>query len=151
MTNEAKSDGVARRDVLLGAAGAAAAAVIPASSTGAFAQDSTVSGIVLEDTSGACVRRLNVSGGPRTKVAMTIGGRAPIEMMRRTMPDPFVEEVFARNEATKKPWIKAELSSHMWTARLPGDLPPGTHRVVVEAITEYGDAVSGRIALEVTG
>lgn len=90
-------------------------------------------------------------GGPRTKVAMTIGGRAPIEMTRQTMPDPFVEEVFARNEATKKPWIKAELSSHMWVARLPADLPPGTHRVVVEAITEYGDAVSGRIALEVTG
>jgi methionine-rich copper-binding protein CopC len=90
-------------------------------------------------------------GGPRTKVAMTIGGRAPIEMTRQTMPDPFVEEVFARNEATKKPWIKAELSSHMWVARLPADLLPGTHRVVVEAITEYGDAVSGRIALEVTG
>ena len=66
------------------------------------------------------------------------------------MPDPFVEEVFARNEATKKPWVKAD-SSHIWTARLPGDLAPGTYRVVVEAATEYGDPVSGRIALEVTG
>ena len=90
-------------------------------------------------------------GGPKTMVAMRIGDRAPIEMVRKTMPDPFVEEVFARNEATKKPWIKAEPSSHMWTARLPADLPPGTHRVVVEAVTEYGDRVSGRIALEVTG
>jgi C terminal of Calcineurin-like phosphoesterase/N terminal of Calcineurin-like phosphoesterase/Calcineurin-like phosphoesterase len=89
--------------------------------------------------------------GPKTKVAMMIGDRAPIAMIRQTMPDPFVEEVFARNEATKKAWIKAELSSHMWMARLPADLPPGAHRVVVEAITEYGDLVSGRIALEVTG
>jgi hypothetical protein len=72
-------------------------------------------------------------------------------MTRQAMPDPFVEEVFARNEATKKPWINAELSSHMWTARLPADLPPGAHRIVVDAVTEYGDSVSGRLALEVTG
>jgi hypothetical protein len=89
-------------------------------------------------------------GGPKTKVAMRIGDRAAIAMTRQTMPDPFVAEVFARNEATKKFWIKAELSSHMWTARLPADLAPGTHRVVVEAVTEYGDVVSGRIALEIT-
>jgi methionine-rich copper-binding protein CopC len=37
----------------------------------------------------------------------------------------------------------------MWTARLPADLASGTHRVVVEAVTEYGDVVSGRIALEI--
>ncbi|WP_158815794.1 calcineurin-like phosphoesterase family protein [Methylocapsa sp. S129] len=90
-------------------------------------------------------------GGPKTKVAMRIGDRAPIAMARQTMPDPFVEEVFARNEATKKSWIKAEPSSHMWTARLPADLTPGTHRIIVEAITEYGDAVNGRIALEIVG
>jgi C terminal of Calcineurin-like phosphoesterase/N terminal of Calcineurin-like phosphoesterase/Calcineurin-like phosphoesterase len=90
-------------------------------------------------------------GGPKTKVALKIGDRAPIEMTRKRMPDPFVEEVFTRNEVTKKFWIKAEPSSHIWTARLPADLPSGTHRVVVDAVTEYGDAVSGRIALEITG
>ncbi|HXW20176.1 MAG TPA: calcineurin-like phosphoesterase C-terminal domain-containing protein, partial [Roseiarcus sp.] len=89
--------------------------------------------------------------GPKTKVAMTIGDRGPIEMVRRRMPDPFVREVFARNEATKKPWVKAEPSSHIWTARLPNDLGAGTHSVTVAAITEYGDKVHGRIALEVTG
>ena len=72
-------------------------------------------------------------------------------MTRRSTPDPFVREVFARNEATKKPWVKAEPCSHVWTARLPADLPAGTHRLVVEAIGEYGDVVTGRIALEVTG
>ena len=74
-----------------------------------------------------------------------------MEMTRKVVADPFVEEVFARNEATKKPWVKAEPSSHVWMARLPADLPAGTHRVVVDAVTEYGDAVSGRLALEVTG
>jgi hypothetical protein len=90
-------------------------------------------------------------GGPKTRVTMRIGGRAPIEMTRRAAPDPFVAEVYARNEATKKAWVKAEVSSHLWTARLPADLPPGAHRVVVEATNEYGDVVTGRIALEVTG
>jgi len=90
-------------------------------------------------------------GGPKTKVAMRIGDRGPIEMTRQARPDPFVEEVFARNEATKKSWVKAEISSHVWTARLPADLAVGAHRVIVEAITEYGDVVTGRLALEVTG
>jgi hypothetical protein len=90
-------------------------------------------------------------GGPKTKVLLTIGERTPIAMKRVRMPDPFVDEVFARNEASKKPWIKAEPSSHIWTARLPADLPAGTHRATVEAVTEYGETVRGRIALEVTG
>jgi hypothetical protein len=89
-------------------------------------------------------------GGPRTKVALKIGERAPIAMNRVRTPDPFVEEVFTRNEAVKKPWVKAEPSSHIWTVRLPADLPAGTHCGTVEATTEYGDKVYGRIALEVT-
>jgi hypothetical protein len=90
-------------------------------------------------------------GGPKTKVVMHIGERAPIEMTRHAAPDPFVQEVFARNEATKKPWVKAETCSHLWTARLPADLAVGAHRVVVEAVTEYGDVATGALALEVTG
>ena len=90
-------------------------------------------------------------GGERTKVKMVIGDRAPIEMTRSSRPDPFVQEVFARNEATKKAWVSADNSSHIWTARLPGDLAPGTYRVVVEASGEYGQRLSGRLALEVTG
>ena len=66
-------------------------------------------------------------------------------------PDPFVEEVFARHEATKKPWVKADNSSHIWTARLPADLAPGALSGVVEAVGEYGQPLSGRLALEVTG
>jgi hypothetical protein len=90
-------------------------------------------------------------GGEKTKVKMIIGDRPPIEMTRRTRPDPFVQEVFARNEATKKPWVNAENSSHIWTARLPGDLAPGTYPLVVEAAGEYGQPLTGRLALEVTG
>lgn len=103
-------------------------------------------------TLGAASLVANVfDGGPKTKVTMRVGNRAPIEMTRKTMSDPFVAEVFARNEIVKKPWIKAELSSHIWTARLPLNLDIGAHRIVVEATTEYGDLVAGRLALEVTG
>ena len=90
-------------------------------------------------------------GGPKTKVTLSIGGRAPIEMTQRAMPDPFVEDLYARHRETKKPWVKAEVSSHIWAARLPHDLAPGAHAITVEAKTEYGDVVSGRMALEVTG
>ena len=90
-------------------------------------------------------------GGDKTKVKMVIGDRAPIEMIRTARPDPFVEEVFARNEATRKAWARADISSHIWTARLPGDLAPGTYPVVVEALGEYGQPLTGRLALEVTG
>ena len=90
-------------------------------------------------------------GGPKTKVTVRIGARAPVEMKPSAIPDPFVTDLYARNEATKKPWIKAEGSSHIWVAHLPHDLEPGAHRVVVEATTEYGDVVSARLALEVTG
>jgi 3',5'-cyclic AMP phosphodiesterase CpdA len=101
---------------------------------------------------GAATLVANVfDGGPNTKVTMRIGKRVAVDMTRATTPDPFVEDLFARNEAVKKPWVKAEPSSHIWTAKLPVDLAAGAHLVVVDAVTEYGDAVSGRIALEVTG
>ncbi len=90
-------------------------------------------------------------GGPRTSVEYRIAGRAPVPMERVTRPDPFVEEVFARNEATKKPWVKAELSSHIWSARLPGDLEAGTHCIAVRAIDEYGREHRDHLIVEVTG
>ena len=90
-------------------------------------------------------------GGPKTKAAMTIGDRPPIALARVAMADPFVDELYTRNRAATKAWVKAERSSHIWTARLPADLGAGTHRVVVEATTEYGETVSGRVALEIVG
>ena len=90
-------------------------------------------------------------GGPRTKVTVRIGSGEPIEMTRKPMPDPFVEDVFTRNDAVKKPWVKAEPSSHVWVARVPPRLGAGTHRLEVVAVTEYGDTVRGTAALEIVG
>ncbi len=90
-------------------------------------------------------------GGPKTIVTMRVGSGEPIAMSRKARPDPFVEDVFDRNEAVKKPWIKAEVSSHVWTARLPATLPAGTHRITVTAVNEYGSSLGGTAALEVIG
>ncbi len=89
-------------------------------------------------------------GGPRTLVEYRIGGRAPVKMQRVVRPDPFVQEVFARNEATKKPWVRAEPSSHIWSARLPGDLETGTHCVAVRVIDEYGREHRDHLIVELT-
>ena len=90
-------------------------------------------------------------GGPRTRVTLRIGNGPPIAMGRVRRPDPFVEAVYARNAATKKPWVKAEPSSHIWTARLPAALPPGTHRADVAVVDEYGRDRHDSILIEVVG
>jgi hypothetical protein len=72
-------------------------------------------------------------------------------MERQRRPDPFVKEVFARNQATKKPWVKAELCSHLWVAHLPADLEAGTHCIRVRVTDEYGREHHDHLVLEVTG
>jgi hypothetical protein len=90
-------------------------------------------------------------GGPRTRVTCEIGRRAPIAMSRVLRPDPFLQEEYARNEATKKPWVKAEASSHVFVARLPPDLAVGTHTIRVRAVDEYGREHRDHLVVEVTG
>jgi 3',5'-cyclic AMP phosphodiesterase CpdA len=89
-------------------------------------------------------------GGPRTSAEYRIGKRNPVMMERVTQPDPFVAEEFARNEATKKPWVKAEPCSHLWVARLPPDLDIGTHCIAVRVTDEYGREHRDHLVLEVT-
>jgi hypothetical protein len=72
-------------------------------------------------------------------------------MERTRRPDPFVGEVFLRYPEAKKPWVKAEPSSHIWVARLGGDIPAGSHRITVEVWDEYGRPFSSGMVLEVTG
>jgi C terminal of Calcineurin-like phosphoesterase len=89
-------------------------------------------------------------GGPRTKVELALGSAQPFPMMPERRPDPLVQELFARNEGTKKPWVKAEASSHIWTARLPHDLKPGTHTLAVLVRDEYGRSYSEHAVMEIT-
>ncbi len=77
-------------------------------------------------------------------------GGAPLPMQRTVRLDPFVEEVYARNEATKKPWVKPTPSSHIWQVGLPVTLGAGMHRLEVLATDEHGRAHVATMVLEVT-
>jgi hypothetical protein len=107
---------------------------------------------IFADTLHATEVIVNVfDGGPRTKVELAVGSAQPIPMTPERRPDPLAQELFARNEATKKPWVKAEVSSHIWTSRLPGDLKPGTHTLTVLVRDEYGRSYSEHAVVEVIG
>jgi hypothetical protein len=107
---------------------------------------------ISRDQLAAAALVVNVfDGGPKTTVAYKIGDKAPIPMMRRTRPDPFVQEVFGRNPETVKPWVKAEPSSHIWVARLPPSLDAGAHAIDVHVVDEYGRDHHDSLILEVTG
>ena len=90
-------------------------------------------------------------GGPRSKVEVSIGGRPYRGLSKVERLDPFVVEVYDRNRDTKKSWVEAGKSSHIWQGGLPGDLGTGTHRVSVRATDEYGRAHATSMVLELTG
>jgi hypothetical protein len=90
-------------------------------------------------------------GGPRSKVEVSIGARPYRGLTKVERLDPFVVEVYDRNRDTKKSWVEAGKSSHIWQGSLPEDLGTGTHRVSVRAIDEYGRAHATSMVLEVTG
>ncbi len=89
-------------------------------------------------------------GGPKTKVELAVGDAAPVAMTPDRRLDPLAHELFARNEATKKPWVKAEICSHIWAARLPAGLTPGTHTLKIMVQDEYGREFTEYAVMEVT-
>lgn len=90
-------------------------------------------------------------GGPKSAVDVAFGkgGFAPMKKVERK--DPFVVELYARNQATTKPWVKPANASHLWELPLPRNLPAGTHRVTVRATDEYGRTAVDSMVLEVLG
>ena len=89
-------------------------------------------------------------GGPRSTVELAVGGKTFMSMQRVTRIDPFVQEVYGRHPEARKPWVKPELSSHVWQAPLPAELDAGTHRLTVRAWDEYGREHAAFMVLEVT-
>ncbi len=88
-------------------------------------------------------------GGPRSTVELAAGAGAFAAMQPVLRIDPFVQEVYARNAATRKPWVKPELSSHLWQADLPSTLGAGTHLLRVRAVDEHGGQHTASMVLEV--
>ena len=88
-------------------------------------------------------------GGPHSTVELSAGDGAFAKMTHVTRIDPFLQDVYGRNAAAFKPWVKPELSSHVWQAALPRSVGVGTHRLVVRATDEYGQMHTGFMVLEV--
>ncbi len=104
-----------------------------------------------QDAVGATTLVVNFfDGGPKTRVEYRIGAGPAHTMTKDVRPDPFIEELYGRNAPTIKPWVKAEPSSHVWIARLPHDLGPGTAAITVRVLDEYGREYFDQIVLEVT-
>jgi len=88
--------------------------------------------------------------GPNSVLEVAFGAGAAFRPMARTpRTDPFVEDVYQRNAATKKPWVQPVASTHLWQASRPADLPRGTHRVAVRGTDEFGRAHAAAMVLEV--
>ena len=88
-------------------------------------------------------------GGPRTRVEACVAGCSPSAMARAVQPDPLTRDLFLRAGATKKPWVQAEPSSHIWQADLPSDLRAGSHRLNVYVRNEYGAPYHGALIFEI--
>lgn len=90
-------------------------------------------------------------GGPRTRVTCEFEGisHPQQEMARTVIADPHVVDSFKAYRDSWKPWVSPAVSSHIWTAPLPLELPAGRHRVVVRATGEYGAEQEYRTEIEI--
>lgn len=90
-------------------------------------------------------------GGPNSVVTFRIDDGPELPMSRVRRPDPYMIETFTRNEDTKKSWLRAAPSTHLFSADLPDDLGPGTYTLSVRAVDEFGREHHGHSILEITG
>ncbi|MCX8254825.1 Calcineurin-like phosphoesterase [Beijerinckiaceae bacterium RH AL1] len=88
-------------------------------------------------------------GGPRTSVSYALDDGHPIEMQRVAKVDPFVAQLYGRYPDTIKKWVTPQHCSHLFAARLPAGLRPGTYALKVAATDEYGRQLSNGMVLEV--
>ena len=88
-------------------------------------------------------------GGPKTQVFMQVGQGPEVQLQQVERIDPMVAELFARNQDSKKPWVEAQPSSHLFEADLPDNLGPGTYTLSVRAVDEFGRTHHGYKIMEV--
>ena len=84
-----------------------------------------------------------------SRLELRVDGGDAIPMTPVVEPDPFIVELFARYPQTLKSWIRPLPSHHLWAAPLPTTLLPGTHRLEVRALDEYGAAHTALRLMEV--
>ena len=88
-------------------------------------------------------------GGPNSKVRYRIedGEYRPLKRVLRK--DPYMLEQYARHRSTKKTWVEATLSTHLFEADLDANLPQGVHAITVQAEDEFGRLHHGHTVVEI--
>jgi len=81
------------------------------------------------------------AGSSRSHVAYRIDEGKPESMERRLTEDPFVKRLWEQRdpELHKAAQEPHKQNTHLWFAKLPDDLEPGTHEVTVIAKDHYGN------------
>lgn len=93
------------------------------------------------------------NGCERTRVEYRIGeSQGWTDMQRAWLPDPHYTALYEQERADDKPrklW-EPDLSSHLWQAELPAEIPPGTSWLTVRATDPYGEQHHARVPIRNT-
>jgi hypothetical protein len=103
-----------------------------------------------DEVSAASILVNLFDGGPKSEVSYRIGDGKYQTMQRTLRKDPYILEQFERHRETRKTWVQASLSTHIFSADLDASLPPGIHTVTVQAKDEFGRLHHGHAILEIT-
>jgi hypothetical protein len=87
-------------------------------------------------------------GNDRTRVAATIDG-IRIPLRRQPQMDPVKAGLIERHQESYRRWVRPRPSTHIWEARLPGNLPAGVHRIDIEATLHDGRRLTGKHLFEI--
>ncbi|MEM1232310.1 MAG: calcineurin-like phosphoesterase C-terminal domain-containing protein, partial [Pseudomonadota bacterium] len=89
-------------------------------------------------------------GGPRSEVAYQVNNGEFQPMARVLRKDPYIVEQFNRHRDSKKSWVEAMPSTHLFEADFGDDLTAGTYRVTVRAKDEFGRVHHSHAIVEIT-
>lgn len=88
-------------------------------------------------------------GGARDTVWYSLDDDDPIEMRYTVRTDPYVERIHAQYAESDSAYGRPVRSSHIWEAKLPDNLTPGLHQVIVTSQDEFGQAQRGTFTFEI--
>jgi 3',5'-cyclic AMP phosphodiesterase CpdA len=93
------------------------------------------------------------SAGEKAQVSVQFDNGDPVMMVHTIRYDPFFTESRERlkeqKAANELNYWSEDLSSHIWEARLPNDLQPGSHVIHVTAIDQFGQTLEGQKIFEI--
>ena len=116
-----------------------------------FSAGQLLDGHMSQDQLAAAIIMVNLfDGGPKSVVSYRINDGKFHPLKRTLRKDPYMLEQFLRHDETKKSFVQATVSTHLFEADLTDDLKPGTHTVTVRAKDEFGRFHHGHAILEIT-